>query len=142
MKAVIICLNQKFGSRTGETLAEELNLAYADCDRAISENLAALGIPLQEFTLETLEQNEREVVKTCLKNNIATMTYDLFARHRARVKGDIIYIKLDESKVDKLNQIAYSTRDLRLINIAKYVIKANTIENAVTQIKNTIGEEK
>ena len=142
MKVVIVCLNQKFGAAAGKELAQNLNMTFADCAEEIEASLARCGAMLKQITAEWLDRHERQVVAQCLKSDIVNFDYNIFSRHRHRVTGDIIYLKLEKPQVDKIYSSRFALLDLRLSGLAKFVIKSRDATFAAEEIAKIIGEKK
>lgn len=142
MKVVIVCLNQKFGAAAGKELAQNLNMTVADCAEEIEASLARCGAILKQITVEWLDHHERQVVTKCLKSDIVSLDYNTFSRHRHRIAGDIIYLRLENPQVDKIYSSRFALLDLRLSGLAKYIVKGQDATSAAEEIAKIIGEKK
>jgi len=120
---LFIALDEKFGEDVSKSIADDLSMHYAGAKALINYDLFNSSEVLTQCGESYYLQREKVVIKSiCNYDNTLIFTnYDIFIHNKETFSKDsmIIYLRLPKrllSKEEKINIIAFESRDEELIN--------------------------
>ncbi len=144
---VIISLDEKFTKNVAKTLADMLDMYFADCKELIAYELINPEEILQKCGFEYFKKREKGVVSNCAdyENTVISVSYELFKEYSELFKNSYnVYLELPKLKLkEPPNKIAYQSRDEFLKNNSDMTLSFDrkAVLSAAKQIVCRLGDE-
>lgn len=155
----IICLSSQFRKKVAKTLADELDMFYADVNEIMEYNLINSEM-LEKAGQEYFDENEQKTLKTIssYENTVLTLNYSTLNKNNnfALLKQNtlIIFMQLDyscfsllnnqenSSPLASINEIAYQDRTKNIADLSDIVVHESVAEVsiAVADIMKSIND--
>lgn len=144
---VIVSLDEKFAKNVAKTLADMLDMYFADCKELIAYDLINPEEVLQKCGLDYFKKREKGVVSNCAdyENSVISVSYDLFKEYSKLFNNSyVVYLELPKLKLkEPPSKIAYQSRDEFLKNNSDMTLSFDrkAVLSAAKQIIDRLGDE-
>lgn len=143
---ILLSLNARVGREVSARLAKELGLAFVDLREKLTEQLAEIGMLLGEFDAQSLAVQERETLVQVIAKiaQVIFVDYELYINNKELFSSETkLYLKVAKDKLDeadKINKLAFESRDRKLNSTCK-VVSYENVTKAISEIKQILGDK-
>ena len=147
---LIVCLNSNIGQEVAHTLADNLNMLFANCRDIVNYEVFDSKSVIEKCGLEYFQKKEQSAIKHISKyeNSVIFVDYEYFLKgYNYFINNcNFVYIKIKKKQLsvdDDINFLAFEERDKELEQNCEFVVtvKSNT-EKTVNEILKQFRSEK
>jgi len=141
---LVVCLNSEVGQEVAHSLADNLNMLYANCKDIVNYEVFDSKSVIEKCGIDYFEKKEKSAIKHISKyeNSVIFVDYDYFIKGYNYFINNctFVYLKAKKKQIlkdDIINNLAFEERDKELEQKSEFVImlKSSTTKTVDEIIK-------